>query len=65
MNNCTQCGISIPKGQSICSMCMGDINHGTDNYYREWVESEERKYLEQQIAWEEDRDQNEMRDENE
>lgn len=37
MNYCSCCGIPIPKGQNICSMCMGDIDHGSDGYYREWA----------------------------
>ena len=36
--NCTSCGISIPEGQgSSCSMCYGDIAHGTDGYYEEFA----------------------------
>ena len=39
MPNCTSCGNPIPEGQGkSCSMCYGDINHGTDGYYREWAE---------------------------
>lgn len=37
MNNCSQCGSPIPDNQSICSMCMGDINHGSDGYYQQWA----------------------------
>ena len=40
MGQCSQCGSSIPDGQSICSMCMGDIDHGSDGYYRQWAEQE-------------------------
>jgi predicted amidophosphoribosyltransferase len=40
MNNCSQCGSSIPDGQRICSMCMGDINHGSDGYYQQWTEEQ-------------------------
>ena len=36
MAKCRCCGIQIPDGQEICSMCYGDINYGTDGYYREW-----------------------------
>ena len=36
---CTSCGSPIPDGQGkSCSMCYGDMDHGTDNYYREWAE---------------------------
>jgi len=29
-------------------MCYGDIEHGTDGYYREWVEEQERQEEERQ-----------------
>lgn len=48
MNNCSQCGSSIPSGQSICSMCMGDISHGSDGYYLEWAQEELQKEKEQE-----------------
>lgn len=39
MPNCTSCGSPIPEGQGkSCSMCFGDIDHGSDGYYREWAE---------------------------
>jgi len=38
MNNCVCCGSSIPEGQTTCSMCYGDMNHGQDGYYRQWAE---------------------------
>lgn len=35
---CTSCGSPIPPGQgSSCSMCYGDIAHGTDGYYEQWA----------------------------
>lgn len=40
MGNCTQCGSSVPNGQSICSMCMGDINHGNDGHYENWEQEQ-------------------------
>lgn len=40
---CVQCGSSIPKSQRTCSMCYGDIGHGTDGYYRRWAEDEMRR----------------------
>lgn len=43
MNYCSQCASQIPDGQSICSMCMGDPNHGNDNYYNDWIEEQHRK----------------------
>lgn len=37
--NCTSCGAPIPSGQGrSCSMCYGDIDHGSDGYYRAWAE---------------------------
>jgi hypothetical protein len=53
MSNCTQCGSSTPAGQSICSMCYGDIAHGNDGYYEEWARHQEQlDYLKSQ-AYEE------------
>lgn len=49
MNFCSQCGSPIPENQSICSMCMGDINHGEDYYYEQWAEDQERKAYEKQM----------------
>jgi len=66
MGQCSQCGSSVPDGQGICSMCMGDINHGSDGHYQRWAEEQEqaqyeaeqeeydeqqRRYAEQE-AWE-------------
>lgn len=44
---CSQCGSPIPAGQRICSMCMGDIDHGKDNYYRDWAERQQEREQEQ------------------
>jgi len=41
MANCTDCGSSIPDSQNTCSMCYGDINHGSDGYYQEWAERQQ------------------------
>ena len=41
MNNCCMCGASIPEGQRICSMCYGDVDHGRDGYYEEYMRSHE------------------------
>ena len=52
MPNCTSCGSQIPEGQgNSCSMCYGDMSHGTDGYYEEWAREqmlaeEEQKELE-------------------
>ncbi len=43
MNNCSQCGSSIPDGQRVCSMCYGDISYGNDGYYQQWAEEQLRK----------------------
>ena len=38
--NCVMCGSPIPdnQGSNACSMCYGDIDHGKDGYYREFME---------------------------
>ena len=33
MANCSMCGICIPDGQGVCSMCYGDPFFGNDGYY--------------------------------
>ena len=39
---CTSCGSPIPDGQGTsCSMCYGDIDHGSDGYYRREMERDE------------------------
>ena len=43
-NYCVMCGIKIPKGQRVCSMCYGDIDHGKDGYYRDYMEQWEREH---------------------
>ncbi|MDD4987010.1 MAG: hypothetical protein PHQ43_14820 [Dehalococcoidales bacterium] len=40
MPNCVMCGASIPEGQRVCSMCYGDIDYGSDGYYRRWAEQD-------------------------
>lgn len=38
MRNCTSCGSPIPDGQGdSCSMCYGDIAHGSDGYYEDFL----------------------------
>ena len=41
-NYCVMCGEPIPENQGsrTCSMCYGDIDHGKDGYYRNWLEQE-------------------------
>lgn len=58
MPNCTSCGIDIPTGQGkSCSMCYGDINHGSDGYYQAWareqMKREEERDLEEQRHYDE------------
>ena len=38
MANCTMCGVSIPDGQTTCSMCYGDPGHGADGYYQAFLD---------------------------
>jgi len=37
MRTCSSCGISIPDGQSVCSMCYGDPAYGRDGHYEDWL----------------------------
>jgi len=39
MGNCIQCGLRIPEGQRVCSMCYGDIDYGRDGEYRRQAEA--------------------------
>lgn len=56
MANCRCCGSSIPEGQNVCSMCYGDIDYGTDGYYRQWAEEQERKRIERE-EWEQEQEE--------
>ena len=51
MNSCSQCGIELPKGQNICSMCYGDPYYGTDGYYINFL-YEEVKQAQEEKEWE-------------
>lgn len=51
MEQCSQCGSPVPNGQSICSMCMGDINHGNDGHYQQWAEEQMAKEQAENEAW--------------
>lgn len=54
MANCTSCASPIPEGQgSSCSMCMGDISHGSDGYYQQWAEEREQEEQSRREAEEE------------
>ena len=43
MPYCVMCGSPIPENQGsrTCSMCYGDIDHGKDGYYRNWLENQD------------------------
>ena len=57
MPNCTSCGSPIPEGQgNSCSMCMGDMSHGTDGYYEDWAQQQLEQEAEQRRAEEEQMD---------
>jgi len=45
MKQCVDCGSSLPDSHNFrtCSMCYGDINHGTDGYYLQWAEEQSRR----------------------
>ncbi len=74
MGSCCDCGIDIPDGQTSCSMCYGDIEHGSDGYYRDWAERQledqrqreqeeaaHEQYVQEQIAQEQmEQEQNEQ-----
>lgn len=52
MAMCSSCGSPIPDGQgSSCSMCYGDIAHGSDGYYQAWAEEQMRLEQEQQESF--------------
>lgn len=51
-NNCVCCGLPVPVGQRICSMCYGDVDYGRDGYYRKMLEGE-RQRVEDDKLWEE------------
>ena len=40
MSYCVMCGLPVSSDQRTCSMCYGDIDHGEDGYYREYMERE-------------------------
>ncbi len=51
MGSCTSCGSSIPDDQGgSCSMCYGDIAHGSDGYYEQWAMQEDQKAEDQRNA---------------
>ena len=59
MPNCVMCGASLPdnQGSKTCSMCYGDIDHGRDGYYRQWLEEQElQRQKEQEQEQEQEQD---------
>lgn len=40
---CVMCGLPIPgnQGSTTCSMCYGDVDHGRDGYYLDWLRDRE------------------------
>ena len=48
MASCRCCGISIPDGQPVCSMCYGDPYYGRDGYYLAELERQEQANIEKQ-----------------
>ena len=62
MPYCRCCGVPIPEGQPICSMCYGDPYYGRDGYYLGYLNylyeksMEEMKYydelMDELYAWE-------------
>ena len=40
-NYCVQCGIEIPEGQRVCSVCYGDPWYGRDGYLLEMMRYEQ------------------------
>ncbi len=63
MGSCSSCGSPIPDGQgSSCSMCYGDIGHGSDGYYQQWAEEQMRIYEEEQEAIQQQQDEENAED---
>lgn len=40
---CVMCSSPLPASHphKTCSMCYGDIDYGTDGYYRDWAKRQE------------------------
>jgi len=54
MGRCASCGVSIPDGQRLCSMCYGDPFYGRDGYYLSYLKKlyEDQALAEELWAWE-------------
>lgn len=61
MGYCSSCGLPVPDGQSVCSMCYGDPYYGKDGYYLDWLRKQE-EYEDYQ-RWLEGQDEQEYIDE--
>lgn len=59
MTSCVMCGAWMPsnQGSRTCSMCYGDVDHGRDGYYREYLERMAEHEQERQREPEEQPDQ--------
>ncbi len=55
---CVCCGSPLPSdhGHATCSMCYGDMDYGTDGYYRAMAEEQEREAREQEEAQRQDQE---------
>jgi len=52
--SCVMCGSPLPDSHkhATCSMCYGDVDYGTDGYYRRWLEAGD------EVAEEREREEN-------
>ena len=46
MDSCGSCGVQIPDGQGVCSMCYGDPGYGTDGLYQHYLDEQAREAAE-------------------
>jgi hypothetical protein len=46
------CGTPLPsdQGSNVCSMCYGDVEHGTDGLYRQFLEQQEQQEQQEEEA---------------
>ena len=50
MAHCVSCGVEIPEGQANCSLCYGDLDYGTDGFYRAIMEAQALEHEQKQAA---------------
>lgn len=50
MKHCKSCGVELPESHrhDTCSMCYGDIDYGTDGYYRQYMEEDDKRREQEQ-----------------